>query len=301
MLGLEEQHSILRQTAQRAIAPPAMPVVSVLGLDVHRARLSEAVEHIVSSLGQGIGGWVMTPNVDILRRWVNSDEFRQLTSEVSLCVADGMPLVWASRIAGARFPERVTGADLSRALIAAAAGRFSTFFLGGAPGAADMAVRKMQKAHPELEIVGTHCPPYGFEDDPAEWDEMSSMLAAARPDVVFVGLGSPKQEKVIRRLRELAPSAWWLGVGITFSFLGEQIPRAPRWMQTTGLEWLHRLGCEPKRLAKRYLIEDLPFAAWMLARAARGKLHAAPHSGTAVVASQTDGAASDLVDNEESP
>ena len=98
---------------------------------------------------------------------------------------------------------------------------------------------------------------------------MAAALRRTKPQLVFVGRGSPKQERVIARPRSLLPQAWWLGVGVAFSFLAKQIKRAPGWMQSAGLEWTYRLACEPTRLAKRYLVDDLPFAFWLLARGFR--------------------------------
>jgi N-acetylglucosaminyldiphosphoundecaprenol N-acetyl-beta-D-mannosaminyltransferase len=255
-----------------------LPTVKLLGLPIHCVTTDVAVDHIFQSLASGTGGWVLTPNIDILRRWSRSEHFRLLASDVTLCLADGMPLVWASRLLRTPLPERVCGADLTRSLIAKAArtGR-SVFFLGGAPGAAEAAIAALREENPQLNVAGSYCPPFGFEKNASEWSNMSESLFAAQPDIVLVGLGCPKQEKVIDRLRPILPNAWWLGIGVTFSFLGGTISRAPLWMQRSGLEWLHRLTREPGRLAKRYLIDDLPFAAWLLLQAARGTAAKSPH------------------------
>jgi N-acetylglucosaminyldiphosphoundecaprenol N-acetyl-beta-D-mannosaminyltransferase len=264
-------HLALHTPAAPASRQVGLPTVSLLGLPIHCVTTEVAVAHILDSLERGVGGWVMTPNVDILRRWVRDEQFRMLAADVTLCVADGMPLVWASRVMRTPLPERVCGADLTRSLLAAAADQSrSVFFLGGAPDAADAAADAMRAAHPHINIAGTYCPPFGFENMPAEWSSMAEALYAAQADMVFVGLGCPKQEVVIDRLRPILPGAWWLGVGVSFSFLGHTIGRAPGWMQRSGLEWLHRLSREPRRLAHRYLIDDAPFAAWMLLRAACG-------------------------------
>lgn len=247
-----------------------LPIVTMLGLPIHCVTYDVVIEHILSSLSQGIGGWMLNPNIDVLRRWVRDEHYRLLAADVTLCVADGMPLVWASRLMGTPLPERVCGADLTKMLLAKAAttGR-SVFFLGGAPGVADAAIEAMRAEYPQINIVGSYCPPFGFEKNAAEWSNMSEQLFAAQPDIVLVGLGSPKQDVVIDRLRPILPNTWWLGVGATFSFLSGKVGRAPVWMQRCGLEWLHRLLSEPTRLAKRYLIDDVPFALWLMWRAVR--------------------------------
>ena len=111
-----------------------------------------------------------------------------------------------------------------------------------------------------MRVVGTYYPPYGFEKDEKQLRAMEEMIATCEPDIVFVGLGFPKQERLIQRIRQAAPRAWWMGVGISFSFLCGEVVRAPKWMQACGLEWVHRMVQEPGRLIRRYLIDDIPFA-----------------------------------------
>jgi N-acetylglucosaminyldiphosphoundecaprenol N-acetyl-beta-D-mannosaminyltransferase len=111
------------------------------------------------------------------------------------------------------------------------------------------------------------CPPFGFERDPDQVTTIVEDLIAARPHVVFVGLGFPKQERIVDRLRPALPNAWFVGCGAAVNFVAGDVDRAPRWMQRTGLEWAHRLGTEPGRLAGRYLRHDAPYALRLLARA----------------------------------
>lgn len=149
------------------------------------------------------------------------------------------------------------------------------FLLGGNPGVAEEAGRIWSEKHEGLRVVGSHCPPMGFEKDEAAMAAIHRELEAAQPDLVLVALGSPKQEYLIEDLRGLLPEAWWIGVGISFSFVTGQVRRAPVWMQRLGLEWFFRLLCEPRRLAKRYLVDGVPFACVLLfsAIAARIKLN----------------------------
>ena len=185
-----------------------------------------------------------------------------MLASAELVVADGMPLVWASRVAGTPLPERVAGSSMTVTLAAAAAaaGR-SLFLLGGNTGVAEEAAEALRATHPDIRIAGTWCPPMGFEHDAVQMDKIRKSLAASNADLVLVALGSPKQERLIRDLRAegLLPSAWWIGVGISLSFLTGEVQRAPRWMQAAGLEWTHRLVQEPRRLVKRYLLHGIPF------------------------------------------
>lgn len=253
----------------RSNAADVLPAVWLMGVRFHAITERQAIEHILGELDAGNGGFVVTPNLDHLRRARSDIPFAALVAEANLVVADGTPVVWASRIAGTPLPERVAGSDLISSLAAAAAeaGR-SIFLLGGAPGTAEAAARVLVERHPTLKVAGTACPPIGFEDDPAEMLKLLDQLRASKPDIVFVALGSPKQEYLIDRIGRTLPRAWWLGVGISLSFLCGDVKRAPRWLQRAGLEWTHRLIQEPRRLFKRYILVGLPFAIRLFAHAA---------------------------------
>jgi N-acetylglucosaminyldiphosphoundecaprenol N-acetyl-beta-D-mannosaminyltransferase len=240
-----------------------------MGVAFDSIREAQVAERVLQSVAAGEGGMIVTPNLDHLRRsWVDPG-YRALIGEADLVLADGMPLVWAARIQGTPLPERVAGSSLVLSLAEAAAGAGrSLFLLGGDPGAAEGAARELRSRFPKLTIAGCHCPPFGFEKDQGEMQQIRAALQAARPDIVYVGLGSPKQEQLIGDLRSLLPRAWWIGIGISLSFLSGDVVRAPGWMQRIGLEWVHRLGQEPGRLAKRYLVHGLPFALRLLATSA---------------------------------
>ena len=245
-----------------------MPTIDLRGVHINAITELQAVQHILTELGAGRGGMVVTPNLDHLHRCLHDIGFAALVSEAEMIVADGMPLVWASKLQGTPLPERVAGSNLISSLSRAAAesGR-SVYLLGGAPGTAEGAARALRAKFPALKIAGTICPPVGFENDPTMMAELITAVSAARPDIVFVALGSPKQERLILKLRPLLPHAWWLGVGISFSFLSGDVRRAPVWMQKIGMEWLHRLVQEPRRLFRRYVVVGIPFAVQLLGRA----------------------------------
>ena len=196
-----------------------LPSIELCNVKLHRVTEAESIKYIMSELDAGRGGVVVTPNLDHLRRCVRDRLFGSLVAEAELVVADGMPLVWASRLQGTPLPERVAGSNLISSVSKAAAERGkSIFLLGGAEGTAVGAAEILRKRHPELKIVGTYCPQIGFESKPKQMAEIVQMLTAANPDIVFVALGSPKQEHLITKLRPALQSAWWLGVGVSFSF-----------------------------------------------------------------------------------
>ncbi len=267
--------------AQRDHAPLGRALarrVRLMGIAIDAVRESELVDIVADELRRGRGGWVVTPNLDHLRRLVTQPAFRALCEGADWVVADGMPLVWAARLQGTPLPERVAGSNLITSLNARAASESrSVFFLGGDPGTAEAAAGRLRERSPDLRVAGCACPAVGFEEDPLQLEALRLQLVRAAPDIVWVALGSPKQERLIEQLRAHLPRAWWLGVGISFSFVSGQVRRAPRWMQVLGLEWVHRLIQEPRRLARRYLLEGLPFAVRLLGAALRGRWRGSPH------------------------
>lgn len=221
------------------------------------------------------GGWVITSNLDHLRRAGRDPDFATMLTEADLVVADGAPLVWASVIQGTPLPERVAGSSMVWTVAAAAAARGkSLFLLGGDEGTAEAAGHILQQKYPGLRLAGTYCPPRGFENNPDEMRAMAAAMRTSAADVVYVALGSPKQEQLIRRIRDELPGAWWMGVGISLSFICGRVKRAPVWVQKLGLEWLHRMVQEPRRLARRYLIDGIPFALFLLISSGKRRLAA---------------------------
>lgn len=242
--------------------------ITLRGIGIDALTERGCVDHLMRELSAGRGGWVVTPNLDHLRRADTDGEFRRMLGEADVVVADGMPLIWASRLQGTPLPERVAGSSLvwSVAEASAKAGR-SLYLLGGDPGVAQRAAAVLTGRYPGLKIVGTDCPEVGFDKKPGRIDEVMQKVLESGPDIVYVGLGSPKQERLIRQARVGLPHVWWMGVGISLSFIAGDVRRAPGWVQKLGLEWVHRLLQEPGRLAKRYLVHGLPFAARLLTSA----------------------------------
>lgn len=261
-----------------------IPAITLKGVRLHRMTESECVRHVLDELDAGRGGWVVTANLDHLRRLVRDQSYVALCREATLVVADGMPLVWASRLQRTPLPERVAGSNLIWSLTEGASRRGRrVFLLGGTEGTAARTGEIFQSRFPDLRLAGVHFPPFGFERDANAIQTLKDALSEAKPDIIYVALGSPKQEQLIARLRGHVPGAWWLGVGISFSFIAGEVRRAPRWMQRCGLEWVHRLGQEPRRLMRRYLIDDLPFGVSLLASAAGRRLSGGGRSDAAGV------------------
>jgi N-acetylglucosaminyldiphosphoundecaprenol N-acetyl-beta-D-mannosaminyltransferase len=239
------------------------------GIELHALDEDQVISHVLDALLRGEGGWLVNPNIDVLRQVDRDPELRALVGRASLVVADGAPVEWAARLAGRPLPPRVPGSRLIWSLSAAAAAAgCSVFLLGGAPGVADRAAVELVARAPGLKVAGTHCPPFGFETDPAAGAAVSSALVEAYPDIVFCGLGFPKQERLMDRLAGEFPRSWFIGSGASITFAAGDVARAPAWMQRAGFEWVFRLVTEPRRLARRYLVDDLPYAVRLLTRAA---------------------------------
>jgi N-acetylglucosaminyldiphosphoundecaprenol N-acetyl-beta-D-mannosaminyltransferase len=260
-----------------SLLPPFRPAprsVRVGAVDVLPLREKELVQLVEEKWRQGDGGWIVTANVDIVRAATHDPELSALVAEADIVVADGMPVVWATRLAGEPVPERVTGAALVFSLAEAAAREGRTIYLlGGETGVPETAAEALQERFGGLTVAGTQSPPFGFEKTAEGMAEVVRLVAEAKPDLVLVGLGFPKQERTIRELRTVLPNSWYIGCGAGIPMAAGEFSRAPGVMQKIGAEWLHRLALEPQRLARRYLLEDAPFAVRLLAGAAKHRMN----------------------------
>ena len=258
-----------RDGAGTGAGDKAVPV-DLMGMEFARLDGDGLCARILDDLKAGRGGWLVTANLDILRRHVVDPASAALYGQADLVVADGMPLVWASRVLGDPLPERIAGSSMTVPLCrqAAAAGR-RVYLMGDEAEVNEAAAARLKQEIPALQIVGRSSPWVSLPPTPEELAPLADELRRTAPDLVLVAMGSPKQEHVIAAMRATLPSAWWVGVGISLSFVAGNVQRAPAWAQRFGLEWLHRLIQEPRRLARRYLVDDLPFAFVLFASVAR--------------------------------
>ena len=244
---------------------------------VDDVTMAEALQTISGLVARRRGGIVCTPNVDHLVLLEDDPRLRAAYASASLVLADGMPIVWASRLLGAPLREKVSGSDLIGPLLAlAAAERWRVYLVGGGEGSAARAAERLKVDAPGLEIVGIDARTIdidididrGHDHDPSACFGLVAGVTAARPDLVLVALGCPKQEIVMHRIAGAIRPAVCIGIGAGLDFLAGAVPRAPRWMSAAGLEWLYRLAREPRRLWRRYLLRDPRFA-WILLRELR--------------------------------
>ena len=251
----------------------APPRVLIAGVPVDALTRDDAARWVLErARAGGPPAYVVTPNAHHVALLRDSMRFRRAYEEAALSVPDGISLVWASRVLGEPLPERVAGVDLFEDVCAAAAAAgIRVFLLGGRPGAADEAARVLRRTYPGLQVAGTYCPPWGFENDPAEAERVARAVRAAQPHVLFVALGAPKQEVWLQDNLESLGVPVGVGVGAAFDFVSGQVRRAPRWMRGAGLEWLFRLLVEPRRLWKRYAVYNTRFIALVLRQRLTGR------------------------------
>lgn len=205
-------------------------------------------------------GFIVTPNVNHVCTCERNAQFRAAYRKAFLALPDGMPIIVASRLLGKPLRQKLSGSDMVPALCALAAHRgFSVFFLGGTPGTAEKSAQIMAQKYPGLRVAGVYCPEYGFEKDPAQLEQVDAIVRAAAPDICFVALGSPKQELWMEQHYLAAGAMVYMGVGATFDFISGLVRRAPFIVQQMGFEWLWRVAMEPRRLWRRYLVEDIVF------------------------------------------
>lgn len=229
-----------------------------------------ALEAIGQLVAEKKGGYVVTPNIDHVVLADSNEAFKASYQDASLSLVDGQPLVWASRLLGEQLPEKISGADLILPLMDMAAKRkWRVYFMGAGPGVAEKAAEEVRLRY-GTNIVGCDAPKVSVDPDASENAEAIAKIRKAKPDVVLVALGAPKQEIWMHRCMPQYAPAIALGIGAGLDFIAGTVKRAPPWMSKNGLEWAYRLSREPRRMWRRYLINDPKFLL-ILARTLRQK------------------------------
>lgn len=229
-----------------------------MNTEIDNLTMQEALETIDALIQENKNAYVVTPNVDHIVQLETNKELQDVYANASLILTDGKPLLWIAKWYGTPIKEKISGSDLFPLLCDMAAKKgYSMFFLGAAEGVAAKAADNLMNKYKGLQVIGTYSPPYGFENDSSEMNKIDAMIKKARPDILIVGLGCPKQEKFIYNNYKKLGVPISLGLGASFDFEAGNIKRAPKWMANHGLEWLFRITQDPKRLMKRYLINDM--------------------------------------------
>ena len=229
-----------------------------MNTEVDNLTMEEALEQMDVLINERNNAYVVTPNVDHLIQLERGGELVEAYRQANLILTDGKPLIWISKWYGTPIKEKISGSDLFPKLCAMAAEKgYKMFFLGAAEGVAAKAAENLKIRYPGLQIVGTYSPPVGFENNPKEIEGIRNMILDTSPDILILALGTPKQELYILHHRESLGVPLSLGLGASLDFEAGNVRRAPKWMADHGLEWLFRITQDPKRLAKRYLVDDM--------------------------------------------
>lgn len=234
--------------------------IQFLGIEIDNVTMGETVSRIEALIEKRKPSLVVTPNVQHMYILKYDDQFKEIYDNASLVIPDSTPILWATKLLGFPLKERVAGSDLLPALCAKAAEKgYKLFFLGSQPGVAKKAADILMQRNPGLIVSGVYSPPIGFEHDQKENEKIVHMIEKYIPDVLCVGLGSPKGEKWLWKIRDRIAVPVLISTGASFDFIAGKVKRAPLWMQKAGLEWLFRLIQEPRRLWKRYFFGNTVF------------------------------------------
>ena len=226
--------------------------VNVLGVGISVLNLRTALAAIAGAVGARRKGYICVTGVHGVMEAQDDAALKKILNDAFLCTPDGMPMVWAGKLAGHRDMRRVYGPDLMLDICAwSETSGCKHFFYGGADGVAALLAQKLKAKFPKLAVVGCYTPPFRAltADEEAQ---LQAQVRAARPDILWVGLSTPKQEKFMAEFLPKLDATLMIGVGAAFDFHSGRVKQAPRWMQRSGLEWFYRLCSEPRRLAKRY-------------------------------------------------
>ncbi len=230
----------------------------LLNTYVNNLTMNETIEEICRLVEERQKSYVVPINVDVVIKVERDRYLKDIVDQASLTLVDGKPLVWIAKWHKKPVREKVSGSDLVPKLCKVAAQRgYSIFILGGADGVAAKAKEKLEEENSGIKIAGTYSPPFGFDKDKEELERINRIISSAHPDLLVVCLGCPKQEKWVYENYRDYDCAVSICAGATVDFLAGTVKRAPEWMRGHGLEWAYRLLQEPKRLCKRYLIDDM--------------------------------------------
>ena len=230
----------------------------LLNTYVSNVTMEEAISEIESLIALKKKSYVVAINVDVVMKIEEDSYLKKITDQADMVLVDGTPLVWIAKAHKKPVKEKVSGSDLVPQLCKTAAEKgYTIFILGGKDGVAEQAKLKLEQTYPCIQVVGTYAPPFGFEKNAAELEKTNQLISQAKPDLLIACLGCPKQEKFIYENIEKYDARVSVCAGATVDFLAGNVKRAPKWMSDHGLEWFYRFTQEPKRLFKRYFVDDM--------------------------------------------
>ena len=231
---------------------------ALLNTFINNVTMSETVEAIEQMIAADKKSYIVAINVDVVMKIEADPYLKKIVDDADMVLVDGKPLVWISKLHGRPLKEKVSGSDLVPLLCKVAAKNgYKVFIIGGKEGSAERAKQRLEEKLPDIKIVGTYAPPFGFEKDDAELERINRMISQAHPDLLITCFGCPKQEKWIYENIEKYDAKVSICAGATVDFLAGNVTRAPRWMSEHGLEWFYRFLQEPRRMFRRYFVDDM--------------------------------------------
>lgn len=231
---------------------------ALLNTYINNLTMSETVEAIEKMIEEERKSYVVAINVDVVMKIESDSYLKEIVDNADMVLVDGKPLVWISKLYGKPLKAKISGSDLVPILCEVSAQKgYRMFIIGGKDGIAEQAKKRLEEKYPDIEIVGTYAPPMGFEKDKKELNKINDMISEVKPDLLITCFGCPKQEKWIYENINKYDAKVSVCAGATVDFLAGNVKRAPRWMSEHGLEWFYRFLQEPKRMFRRYFIDDV--------------------------------------------
>lgn len=245
---------------------------ALLNTYINNVTMPETIAAIEQMIEADKKSYVVAINVDVVMKIEEDSYLKKVVDNADMVLVDGKPLVWISKLHGKPLKAKISGSDLVPLLCEVAAEKgYKIFIIGGKDGIAEQAKEKLENRLPKIKIVGTYAPPFGFEKNESELDKINQMISEAHPDLLIACFGCPKQEKWIYENIEKYNAKVSVCAGATVDFLAGNVKRAPRWMSDHGLEWFYRFTQEPKRMFKRYFVDDTKIVKLIFKYAKKGE------------------------------
>jgi N-acetylglucosaminyldiphosphoundecaprenol N-acetyl-beta-D-mannosaminyltransferase len=230
----------------------------LLNTYVNNVSMKETIHEIERMIKEKQKSYIVAINVDVVLKIEYDQYLKKITDNADMVLVDGQPLVWISKWHKHPVKARISGSDLVPKMCEVAAEKgYTIYIIGGKEGIAEKARKNLEAKLPGIKVIGTYAPPFGFEKDQKELDKINAMITDAHPDILIACFGCPKQEKWIYENYQKYDATVSICAGATVDFLAGNIDRAPKWMSDHGLEWFYRFTKEPKRLFKRYFVDDV--------------------------------------------
>jgi len=245
---------------------------ALLNTYINNVTMPETIAAIEQMIEADKKSYVVAINVDVVMKIEEDSYLKKVVDNADMVLVDGKPLVWISKLHGKPLKAKISGSDLVPLFCEVAAEKgYKIFIIGGKDGIAEQAKEKLENRLPKIKIVGTYAPPFGFEKNESELDKINQMISEAHPDLLIACFGCPKQEKWIYENIEKYNAKVSVCAGATVDFLAGNVKRAPRWMSDHGLEWFYRFTQEPKRMFKRYFVDDTKIVKLIFKYAKKGE------------------------------